>query len=268
MIGYPYDANGNMLAAPNLGTSAALTYDAANRIVAAPGVQYAYDSQNRRVWVATVDSGGHLTGQTAYFFGVDGAMLASYTLTLGSSLTASASYSAVYFASKRVAVAPNGTTYSTFIQDRQGSQGTYYPFGEDKGTPPPNDRYKFGTYWRDSATGLDYAHHRYYVNNFGRFMTPDPLRSSGSAINPLSWNRYSYVLGDPINGGDPMGLAVCEYGDDDGFFLDDGSDCTDLGEEGGTVVTTAVTFRQKIAVPATREAMEETVPPRCAHQAI
>ena len=47
VVGYPYDANGNLQAAPSLGTSASLTYDAENRIVAAPGVQYGYDSQNQ-----------------------------------------------------------------------------------------------------------------------------------------------------------------------------------------------------------------------------
>ena len=102
VVGYPYDANGNLQAAPSLGTSASLTYDSENRIVAAPGVQYGYDSQNKRVWVATLNSQGQLTGQTAYFYGVDGSMLAAYTLTLGSSLTASEAYTAVYFRKKRV----------------------------------------------------------------------------------------------------------------------------------------------------------------------
>ena len=125
VVGYPYDANGNLQAAPSLGTSASLTYDAENRIVAAPGVQYGYDSRSQRVWVATLNSQGQLTAQTAYFYGADGSMLAAYTLTLGSSLTASEAYTAVYFRRKRVGVAPGGTSYSTFIQDRQGSQGAY-----------------------------------------------------------------------------------------------------------------------------------------------
>jgi RHS repeat-associated protein len=142
--------------------------------VSTRGVQFGYDSKNKRVWTATVDGQGQLTAQRAYFYGVDGTMLGVYTLTLGGSLTASPSYLAVYFRSKRVAVGPNGITFSAFNQDRLGSQGTYYPYGEDTGTPLGNDQFKFATYWRDSATGLDYANQRYYVNNFGRFMTPDP----------------------------------------------------------------------------------------------
>lgn len=101
-----------------------------SRLTAAPGLQYGYDSRNKRVWSATSNGQGQLTGQRAYFYGVDGAMLGVYTLTLSGTLTASPSYLAVYFRGKRVAVAPNGTTFSAFNQDRLGSQGTYYPYGE------------------------------------------------------------------------------------------------------------------------------------------
>ena len=41
----------------------------------------------------------------------------------------------------------------------------------------------------------------------GRFLTPDPYSGSISLANPASWNRYSYVGGDPINGLDPLGLC-------------------------------------------------------------
>ncbi len=56
-------------------------------------------------------------------------MLGVYTLTLSGSLTGSPAYLAVYFRGKRVAVAPNGTTFAAFNQDRLGSQGAYYPYG-------------------------------------------------------------------------------------------------------------------------------------------
>ncbi len=58
------------------------------------------------------------------------------------------------------------------------------------------------------ATSLDYADQRYYSNQFGRFMTPDPYRSSAGTKDPQSWNRYAYVAGDPINYHDPKGLYL------------------------------------------------------------
>jgi RHS repeat-associated protein len=73
----------------------------------------------------------------------------------------------------------------------------------------PQDSWGFATYWRDSATGLDYANQRYSSSQFGRFMTPDPNSGSGQAGNPQSWNRYAYVLGDPVNGIDPTGEGTC-----------------------------------------------------------
>ena len=69
----------------------------------------------------------------------------------------------------------------------------------------PNPAEKFGTYLRD-ATGLDYAQHRYYAFNTSRFMSADPYSASSKTITPLSWNRYEYVIGDPVNYHDPSGL--------------------------------------------------------------
>ena len=41
---------------------------------------------------------------------------------------------------------------------------------------------------------------------WGRFTSPDPSWASVNAANPQSWNRYSYMVNDPINGYDPSGL--------------------------------------------------------------
>jgi RHS repeat-associated protein len=136
-----------------------------------------------------------------------------------------------YFGSRRVAVLDQlgSAGNSTF------SQGTYYPWGEVKGGTNPQNAWSFATYWQDSSSGLDYAKNRYYSNMLGRFITPDPSRSSGGPSNPQSWNRYSYASGDPVNRLDPAGLmdtAVCDFdgneadcfgsggGDDGGEFCD------------------------------------------------
>jgi RHS repeat-associated protein len=85
----------------------------------------------------------------------------------------------------------------------------------------PQDREKFATYTRESATGLDYAVARYYSSAYGRFNTPDPLHSSATSpadpSNPTSWNRFGYVAGDPINNHDPSGERACTSGFIDPF---------------------------------------------------
>jgi RHS repeat-associated protein len=201
LVNVSYDANGNQL-------DGLYSYDAENRLALAPGIQYGYDSRNKRVWSGTT-SGSTIT-QTVYFYGVDGQRLGIYSFTTPPSeggspeLSAVAKSLGVYFGSKRVGTVTNGATAS-FTQDRLGSTGTYYPYGEARGTVPQDD-VGFATYTNDSATGLDYADQRYYASNFGRFMSSDP-GNAGGLSNPQSLNRYSYVLNDPINGSDPRGLC-------------------------------------------------------------
>jgi RHS repeat-associated protein len=211
IVGPNYDANGNQLTSPNSDT---LTYDAENRLTQNGGcVQYAYDSQNKRVWEGNLSSGS-LTGQSVIHYGIDGQKLGSYSLSVSSGeITDSATTLAVYFAGKRVATIAGGVT-NPFVQDRLGSNAgtgaspvSLYPWGEDRGTPAPNDQIKFATYTRDSATLLDYADQRYYSNQYGRLITPDPAGAgAASPLDPVTWNRYAYTGGDPVNRNDPSGL--------------------------------------------------------------
>src|SRR6202040_793579 len=126
--GQNYDANGNQTSY----NGNSLTYDSENHLLSAVGLtDYLYDSQGKRIWKGTF-SGGNMTAQEVYFFGVDGQKLGTYSLGLAYSgstvyLTDSNTSLAVFFGGKRVAV--NG---AAFAQDRLGSQGRYYPCGEDR----------------------------------------------------------------------------------------------------------------------------------------
>ena len=94
-------------------------------------------------------------------------------------------------------------------EDRLGSVGTYWPYGEER-TQGQGEGAAFGTYWRDWP-GQDYADQRYYSANAGRFWTPDP-GNAGDLSNPTSLNLYAYVLDDPINSQDPEGLCTVMIG--------------------------------------------------------
>ena len=67
-------------------------------------------------------------------------------------------------------------------------------------------RLKFTGKERDTETGLDYFGARYYANLQGRFAAADPLFTSGKPASPQSWNRYSYVMNNPLRLIDPTGL--------------------------------------------------------------
>jgi RHS repeat-associated protein len=116
---------------------------------------------------------------------------------------------------------------SNFVQtDRVGSVRSggsgglgyqaQYPYGVEYAQQTVNNREKYATYTRDTATGLDYAMNRYYASQWGRFLSPDPYMANnggpGDPANPQSWNRYAYVQNDPINASDAKGLWLCYVG--------------------------------------------------------
>jgi len=98
------------------------------------------------------------------------------------------------------------------------------PFGEvyaSSGTTDP----AFTGERQDTVSGLfDFPAREYSIQ--GRWPSPDP--SGLGAVdpsNPQSWNRYAYVLNNPLSAVDPQGLC----GDDNGGF-DDYVTCDDEGD--------------------------------------
>jgi len=116
------------------------------------------------------------------------------------------------------------------VTDGQGgevSRHTYYPFGEevfpgsgvDQTVRRRDETLRFAGQERDlngesaadpAVDDLDYVHARYYSPFYGRFLSVD--QKSGSPSDPQSWNRYAYVLGNPVRLVDPTGEIV------EGFF--------------------------------------------------
>jgi RHS repeat-associated protein len=198
------DANGN------LGTN--YVYDIENRLLQAGtgAPQYAYDAGGQRVWRG---SASPAMDEITYWSGSQ--KLAAYQVVVnGSAINFTLTGTNAYFGGRLIAkgtVNLGGTndkvTLASVKSDRLGSFGKFYPYGLEKPSATTNDTEKFTGYFRDAATGLDYANARYHQPGVGRFMTPDPFGGSAKRRNPGSWNRYAYAGGNPVNYTDPTGLC-------------------------------------------------------------
>jgi RHS repeat-associated protein len=69
------------------------------------------------------------------------------------------------------------------------------------------DAYKFTGKERDAESGLDMFGARYYGSSLGRFMQVDAKQFSvRTLVNPQKWNKYAYVLNNPLALVDPNGI--------------------------------------------------------------
>jgi RHS repeat-associated protein len=134
------------------------------------------------------------------------------------------------------------------VIDKSGSlsgvkRHDYLPFGEEIGEgvggrttqqgyvgSADGVRQGFTGYEKDGETGLNYAKARYLSSTQGRLTSPDPLLASGRPGEPQSWNRYSYVLNNPLAFIDPSGLI---WGRKDGIDRYTWFDTEDAMKEAG-----------------------------------
>jgi RHS repeat-associated protein len=209
-----YDNNGNL----TLGFAGmSMGYDTANRMTevatSAGDYYYAYDSDNRRIYYRDNNN-----NETIYFYGADGRKLSSYTMTFISNpnsiqMNPAPAGGNVYFAGILLMEEGNSVRTDRLGSVRWGGPNSLgyqaqYPYGVEY-TTTANGREKYATYTRDSDSGMDYAMNRYYSSQWGRFLSPDRRWRSAKPDKPQSWNRYTYVLGDPTNLTDPSGLYYC-----------------------------------------------------------
>ncbi len=223
-----YDAAGNLYNDTYSGTGSR-TFDAENRMVTATNVAvqqsvYTYDADGKRV---RRKSYGVETWQV---YGMEGELLAEYA---SSTAPAAPQKEYGYRNNQLLVTATSGADVRWLVADHLGTpriiadktgslagitRHDYLPFGEEllagtgsrtaaKGYATDGVRQHFTGYERDDETWLDYAQARYLTNTQGRFVSVDPLLASGRAGNPQSWNRYAYVLNNPLAFTDPTGLG-------------------------------------------------------------
>jgi RHS repeat-associated protein len=88
-------------------------------------------------------------------------------------------------------------------------ESDYYPFGGERIiTDSLDNTYKFTGLERDgeAASVQDHTLHRQYSPSLARWLSPDPI--PGAPDSPQSWNRYAYVLNDPLTYVDPLGDTI------------------------------------------------------------
>jgi RHS repeat-associated protein len=108
------------------------------------------------------------------------------------------------------------------IADQTGSlagirRHDYLPFGEElvagvggrsapQGYVSDNVKQKLTQKERDEETGLDYFGARFYSAGQGRFTGVDPVvLTKKQMVNPQRWNKYAYVINNPVTSYDPNG---------------------------------------------------------------
>lgn len=194
-----WDANGNLL---NDGVNS-YNYDSANRLISIVNPQSeivnGYNGLGDRLQQTT---GGQTT---------------SYVLDLNAGLTQVLDDSTNTYLYGNGRIAQVNTTTEYFLSDALGSvrqmssasgnvvlAKSYDPYGvsnSSSGTAQSN--YGFTGEMSDTNTGMVYLRSRYYAPGTGRFMSRDTW--DGSADQPMSFNRWDYTEGNPVNSVDPSG---------------------------------------------------------------
>jgi RHS repeat-associated protein len=256
---YSFDANNRITPAPCSGGTT-YCYDAAGNLTNDSFHTYAYDPEGH---VATVDGGSTATynydafgrrvmtttGGHNWYYGYD---LASRVLT---EFEDSSWYRGEIYGGKgRLATYKAGLTFfptldlvgtvrNNVTQDYAYNEScASLPFGDDQicwgnigGGPAPAF---FTGQDRDAESNLDRFWYRSYTSTQGRWTVPDPAGLAAvDPTNPQSWNRYAYVLNNPMSFVDPSGLYYCVYLNDAGngvASVDTSSDAqSDCGPQGG-----------------------------------
>lgn len=207
--GFGYDPAGNLT--NDLGQT--FTYDAIGQQATASysgySLQQTYDGDRLRVkkvensnttyYLRSTVLGGQIVGE----LNSSGAMTRGFVYQGGQLLAVQQNNQVSWVhedpvaKSKRVTTSA-GTVVSTIELD---------PWGGDTARSS-NEAFqprRFTSYDRD-GNASDEAMHRRYNRWHMRFDQPDPYGGSYDMTNPQSFNRYSYVMNDPVNFVDPTGL--------------------------------------------------------------
>ncbi len=241
LAGASYDANGNLLNdtfhtytwdasghpmtidSTSCGSSGTcLTYDALGRMV-----EKSVGSTFTEVLYSPVGKTAIMSGQTANS--------AYFPLPGGSTLFESGSTGGTrHFWHKDWL---GSVRFSSAITNRNSIiDRAFAPFGEVYDDLGATNEIDFTGDTQDTVAKTYDTANREFDPTQGRWISPDPAGiSAASALNPQSWNRYAYVVNNPLTLADPDGRD-CVYFSDDGTEVEafDPGTCDD--GSGGTWV--------------------------------
>lgn len=206
-----YDANGN-LTKDNLNT---YTWDAYGNMLSVDAVS------------ATYDAFGHVVEQYngSAYTQILYSPVGKTALMSGTTLTKAFVYlpgggTAIYNSSGLAYYRHPDWLGSSRLTSTQAPRGlyssqAYAPFGEQYTTYPTTGSLDPSYTGQNSDTAqslYDFTFRRQSMSQ-GRWISPDPAGlAAADMTNPQSWNRYAYVLGNPLNMIDPFGLDPCPDG--------------------------------------------------------
>ncbi len=99
----------------------------------------------------------------------------------------------------------SGASVLSYVYDAYGMAEVYNCTGSDSPASGIRNLYGYNGESTDPSTGFQYLRSRYYNSRTGSFLTEDTY--SGSILEPLSQNRYTYTGNNPVNLRDPGGHA-------------------------------------------------------------
>ncbi|MHB1938324.1 MAG: RHS repeat-associated core domain-containing protein [Acidobacteriaceae bacterium] len=217
------------LTADGLGNT--YTYNADGMITASSGAQYVYDALDQRV----EKTGGSNPSETIYFGGSPIALLNP----------SSGAWTDLIYGNGSMIAEVAGTQTATPVYrlpdhlgslavQTNGSGGVtganvFLPYGEML-TSTTSDSFQFTGLPQDTENSSYHAGYRNFSTTQGRWLSPDPYNGSYDITNPQSFNRYSYVMNNPLSFVDPTGLN--QKGPGSGGCDPETTDCGGAGGAG------------------------------------
>ncbi len=214
-----YDLCGNMMVRHGgLTNSQALTYDPENQLsaIAQAGVmsdEFGYAADGARLWKRINQNPTNVQFWIGNLYEEKGGKVLYHVFAGGEQVCTFETNSPLFGGTdtNRVGYYYNEDNLNTSsaLSDSTHNQievNAYYPFGRTQ-TASPQAGFQVSRRFTgqvfDAESGLYYYNARYYDPELGRFIQADTEIPDLS--NPQSYNRYSYVMNDPLRYNDPSG---------------------------------------------------------------